>query len=599
MVLSPLRRVFLLLLLAPLACAAANAAQRVYLGASSVAAGAVALDGSPGVYYIARGAEARKYVILQKGGGWCASAASCAARAGTALGSSNETFCPPAIDYATFSETSAFLLLSNDAGVNPQAWNWTRVFLPYVDGGSQVGDADAPQEVLTAAGARRIFYRGARLRRWLAAALLADEGLAAATDVLLAGGSAGGLATFLHADAWAAALPAAAKVVAVPDSGFFLNYNYTAGSGYGSDMRWIFAAMNASGALPPACLAAFADDPALCMFAEAVAPTLRTPTFALQSTYDAFQIPDIAHLQPKDSAAINAYGRELEARLNATFLAGTHHGAFVDSCYHHVGEWGNISIDGQVQAQALLEFYNGLGTPGGKRLWRQGQRYPCAACCHGGQQPPPPQQPQPPPQPQQPQQQQQQPLPPPPLSPPPRVALGPEWTWAPGELTGFDALPAGNFTQVAAAAACAAAPSSCFGFSARSASRVPRADEALPTVFRSSTVAAPAAGGAAPWQSWLRCGVSAPCPPPPPCARGAWAAPLAGYLATGGDVLPPAAAPLADAQAACAQAAGCAGITFQSNASDGGGDKLLVFFKDAFDETDAAGWWAWQLCVTT
>ena len=34
----------------PLACAAANAARRVYLGAPSLAAGAVALDGSPGVY---------------------------------------------------------------------------------------------------------------------------------------------------------------------------------------------------------------------------------------------------------------------------------------------------------------------------------------------------------------------------------------------------------------------------------------------------------------------------------------------------------------------------------------------------------------------
>ena len=107
-----------------------NTARRVYLPPSATAAGAVALDGSPGVYYVSRGAEARKFVIFQKGGGWCTSLASCAARAESALGSSNASFCPPAIDYATFAETSAFLLLSHNASANPQAWNWTRIFLP-------------------------------------------------------------------------------------------------------------------------------------------------------------------------------------------------------------------------------------------------------------------------------------------------------------------------------------------------------------------------------------------------------------------------------------------------------------------------------------
>ena len=377
------RPISLMLVLA--ACHAINVAKRVYLPPSSVAAGAVALDGSPGVYYVARGAETSKFVVYQKGGGWCTFLASCTARAASSLGSSNETYCPAAIDYATFSETSAFMLLSNDQNINPMAWNWTRIFLPYLDGGSQVGDVDGPQEVGDGSG-RVIYYRGARIRRWIATTLLADEGLSAATDVVLAGGSAGGLATFLHADAWAAVLPASTKIVAMPDSGFFLNYNYSSNTGYGADMRWIYSAMNASGALPPACLAMHADDPALCMFAENVAPSLRTPFFALQSTYDAYQIPVIAHLAPKDTAAINAYGVELEKRLNASYLAtGAQHAVFLDSCYHHVGEWGNISIDGQVQAAALTAFYNSVGISGAKQLWRQGRAYPCTACCHGGQ----------------------------------------------------------------------------------------------------------------------------------------------------------------------------------------------------------------------
>jgi hypothetical protein len=43
-----------------------------------------------------------------------------------------------------------------------------------------------------------------------------------AAEVVVSGCSAGGLSTYLHADEWAAALPAA-RVTALPDSGFFLS----------------------------------------------------------------------------------------------------------------------------------------------------------------------------------------------------------------------------------------------------------------------------------------------------------------------------------------------------------------------------------------
>ena len=312
----------------------------------------------------------------------CNTDAQCAERALTELGSSAAAFCPPAVDIDTYAGT--FKLLSNNASVNPQAWNWTRIYLPYVDGGSQTGDLSAPVPV--AGSDRLIYYRGARLHRWTVAELLENEGLARATDVLLAGGSAGALATFLHADSWRDALPPAAKLVAMPDSGFFLDYNATTGGpAFGADMRWIFARMNSTGGVPAACVAAHAADPALCIFAENVAPTLRTPTFALQSTYDAFQVTDIAHLAPANASAINAYGRALEARLVEALLGSSAlHGVFLGSCYHHVGEWGEIVIDGQDQAAALQQFYAGVGKAGAKREWRQGRAYPCAACCQGG-----------------------------------------------------------------------------------------------------------------------------------------------------------------------------------------------------------------------
>ena len=365
-------------------------ATKTYLPPSHTAAGALALDGSPFAYYVSRGAEPTKFVLFQKGGGWCFTDLECAARALTELGSSNSTFLPPSIAFETFSETSHFMLLFSNATISPLTHNWTKIYLPYLDGSSQTSDVTDP----IAVGARTIFYRGARIHRATVATLLAVEGLASATDVVLSGGSAGGLSTFLHADSWRESILAAspaAKVVAVPDSGFFLNYNATGASHgpkapFGAAMRWVFNRGNGTGGVPPACLAANPSDPALCMFAEVVSKTLVTPTLAQQSTYDSFQVASILQQPASNVTAVNAYGALVGARVSADLLSsGQGHGVFLDSCFHHVGEWDLITIDGTTISQALAEFYSGVGKPGGKRVWTQGKKYPCAACCKNGQ----------------------------------------------------------------------------------------------------------------------------------------------------------------------------------------------------------------------
>lgn len=95
----------------------------------------------------------------------------------------------------------------------------------------------------------------------------------------------------------------------------------------------------------------------------------------------------------------------------------------------------------------------------------------------------------------------------------------------------------------------------------------------------------------------VRCGVAAPCPPAPPCTPGSWAAPLPGYIGAGGDVAPAAPHTLVDAQALCARTAGCLGLTFAANESAPAGIIPNVFFKDSADETEASGWWTYELCV--
>lgn len=204
--------------------------------------------------------------------------------------------------------------------------------------------------------------------------------------MILSGGSAGGLATYLHADDWHARIPSSSRFVAVPDSGFFLAYNATTGTAYGANMRWLAARMNTTeGGLPAACVAANPQDPLSCIFAEVIARTIKAPIFAQQSTYDSWQVQEILHAQRSDIAAINKYGEMVNARVRADLIAPHADAAvFLDSCLHHVGEWDEIVIDGMLVHEALQAFYESIGH-GGKRVWAQGKAYPCAACCTGGQ----------------------------------------------------------------------------------------------------------------------------------------------------------------------------------------------------------------------
>ncbi len=111
--------------------AAAVNGTRVLLTEAAKADGAVCLDGSPAAVYIIPGAEARKIIVLQRGGAWCTSDGDCAARAATTLGSSVDY--PPSLDFDAADDMfggEPFGMLSGNATLNPMMWNWTRVFLP-------------------------------------------------------------------------------------------------------------------------------------------------------------------------------------------------------------------------------------------------------------------------------------------------------------------------------------------------------------------------------------------------------------------------------------------------------------------------------------
>ena len=226
-------------------------------------------------------------------------------------------------------------------------------------------------------GNQTIFYRGHRILRAFQAHLVATA-LAGAAEVVLAGCSAGGLSTYLHADEWRAALPRATHVTALADSGFFPNFNHTPGGGYGALMRSIVRGMNST--LDAACTAANAADAAACIFAEVAAASLATPTFALQGKYDSWQLVGDADLPVNDTAGVNAWGALVSARLRASLLAAPQHGAFLDSCLHHCGGFDAFHVDGFTQATAHAAWYAAGAAPR-RALYNQSEGYPCAACC--------------------------------------------------------------------------------------------------------------------------------------------------------------------------------------------------------------------------
>jgi hypothetical protein len=159
-----------------------------------------------------------------------------------------------------------------------------------------------------------------------------------------------------------------------------LDYNYTQGVGYAQTMRWVYRAMNSSGGVPAACRAANPADPARCIFAEHVSPTLATPFFPLQSQYDSWQARNVL-VNATSVPAMNTFGRLLRERLERSLLAtNPSNGVFLDACYHHCYNW-NMVIDGQTTAAAFGQWWASLGAAGAKQEWVNGSSYPCTACC--------------------------------------------------------------------------------------------------------------------------------------------------------------------------------------------------------------------------
>jgi len=266
--------------------------------------GAKCLDGTPPFYYSRVTASSSSWVIFLEGGGWCAgtdyasSLASCVSRAGGGGGSSNGA--GPTFDVGG--------LLSTNSTVNPGFFDANLVFAKYCDGASftsfQASSTPVPPELRGNTSLAEIWFRGRNNLEAVLAHLQSSAGLAAATEVVLSGGSAGAVAAFAAAD-WVTAFLSvgspAAKVVTAPDAGLFLDeVRYNGGSRWfastfaAADVLW---GSSAAGNLPAGCASFYGPSNAsLCFMPQYSVPFIRTPLYLSGSTVDMWAMENILAL---------------------------------------------------------------------------------------------------------------------------------------------------------------------------------------------------------------------------------------------------------------------------------------------------------------
>lgn len=344
--------------------------------AKTPVANALCLDGSPPLYYFSPGwgDGADKYQLHMEGesldpisfgahqgvvgGAWCGSAEECYGWWGF-----RSTYADPdTLPWDFQAQTGYF---NRSSPLNSMG-NWNYVFIRYCDGWSFASNRDLPStiHVHNSSGDFNVTVhsRGLSVLAAVRTDLLSNRGMSHASDVVVGGCSAGGMAVYLHCDAWATAIAAVSpdtRTVCLADSGWFPLVPDTPpfpSSWFNGVWSGGFVWHNATAALSLECLAAQPNTSSawLCNMPEVAAPFIHTPLFAYQSRFDSFQIfnmercipmpPDPA--SPCSYAAVTAWGqlltRNVIAWLDSPRAVAAGSAAFVDSCYHHCGSWADF-----------------------------------------------------------------------------------------------------------------------------------------------------------------------------------------------------------------------------------------------------------------
>ncbi|CAA0831888.1 Pectin acetylesterase 8 [Striga hermonthica] len=326
----------------------------------AVAKGAVCLDGSPAGYHYSKGFGdgENNWLVYLPGGGWCSSTSDCLNRVRTSPSTSTTT---------NINRTYFGGIMSSNQSTNPDFYNWNVVYLRYCDGSSFTGDVEAVDP------GTNLHYRGSRIFSAIVEELL-TKGLQNAQNVILAGNSAGGLATILNCDRFRAMVPNCARTKCISDSGFFIRAKNLPNVDHReSEYAQVVQLHGVAKFLPESCTSRM--DPSLCFFPENLVGDVETPLFLLNSAFDLYQVT--FNLKPypgdeqgwtsctNDTQTCTPSQLQLIKDFRNTFLEtvtnisdSPSRGLFIDSCYIHdhlwsTTRWSTPILDNKTVAQAV------------------------------------------------------------------------------------------------------------------------------------------------------------------------------------------------------------------------------------------------------
>ncbi|EDO39429.1 predicted protein, partial [Nematostella vectensis] len=321
--------------------------------------GAKCLDGSLPAYFYRRGhgAGTHKWILYLQGGAWCDSAENCYHRSKTNLGSSR--------NYKHLMDAGG--ILSDKMHENKHFHSWNVVYVPYCDGASFTGNRSDPVVVK----GQRLYMRGKRILSALIDDLLV-KGLQNATDVVFTGTSAGALAVLMNADYVKQRLPASTSMVALSDSGVFLNEPDLKGvKKFGKSMKRVYELHDSADSINPKCARKkAAKDRWECMFPAEFVRSIETPVYMVNPLYDAWQLANVVGVRcvysPEscDKHEMKVIREFRKKTLNALepILRNKNHKVFGDGCIDHGQvifdkKWNEIKVNKQAMHEAFHEWH--------------------------------------------------------------------------------------------------------------------------------------------------------------------------------------------------------------------------------------------------
>jgi len=281
--------------------------------------------------------------------------------------------------------------MSMNTTMNPHFATWSKAFIKYCDGSSFTSNREAP----VVFNGLMYWHRGRPNFDAVVAELISHYRLDTATEVILAGGSAGGLAALLALDHFAQRMGTSVRVTGLPDAGFFLDApNVSWQYDFRSKFQEADASMwnsTLSGGTNLACLKAQRHaDAWKCLMAQYVVPHIKTPYFLMNSAVDFWQIQNIMGLQcmvaqcsSEEFSLVEHYREAMLAAL-APVTASVANGLYIDSCFMHEQDvyycnghlpnesgvglhsgncqgWLGEKVEGVSPQQAFLHYYTSNG----------------------------------------------------------------------------------------------------------------------------------------------------------------------------------------------------------------------------------------------